>query len=191
MEIQMKGLIIYSSKYGSTREYAEFIAGELGSGKWKVESGKEVTLEAAFRTVPAGEVDKKDIMDADLLALGSPIYAYSVLPDMEKLLKEQSELIASKPCAAFVVCGDTLWNPKAGEGGDKNLRKLTDKMGSEPFAVAVLGGRMRMDELDEVDGPRILAFYERLGRSPDGYDRMSLSAASEFCEEIKLKLGRE
>ena len=81
-----------------------------------------------------------------------------------------------------------MWNPKVGAGGDKNLQKLTRFLPSEPFAVAVLGGRMRMEELDDEDGPRIRAFYKRLGREPTGYDRME--SVDPFVEEIEKYLKR-
>ncbi|UCG39202.1 MAG: hypothetical protein JSV00_02915, partial [bacterium] len=91
----------------------------------------------------------------------------------------------------FVVCGDTLWNPKAGEGGIRNLEKLTRLLPSKPFATAILGGRMRMEELDDEDGPRIRAFYERIGREATGFDRMEEKAALDFVRSIEdfLKLG--
>jgi hypothetical protein len=49
---------------------------------------------------------------------------------------------------------------------------------------------MIMDELDDEDGPRILAFYERIGREPTGYDRMEEKAALAFVEEIQGYLKR-
>jgi menaquinone-dependent protoporphyrinogen oxidase len=164
----MSCIIVYASKYGSTAEYASLIARKLGT-----------------EAVRASEACPEMVSEADCLVLGSPIYAYSVLPEMEVFLHENKEDLAGKPLAAFVVCGDTIWNPKAGEGGNKNLEKLTRLMPTEPFAVAVLGGRMRMDELDEEDGPRIRAFYERIGRSPDGFDRIEEDSALAFVEEIE------
>lgn len=45
-----------------------------------------------------------------------------------------------------------------------------------------------MEELDEVDGPRIRAFYERIGREAIGFDRMELEKAGTFVGEIKKVL---
>jgi len=169
----MTGLIIYASKYGSTGEYAALIAEKLSA-----------------KCIEADEVTSEDIDNADYLVLGSPVYAYSVLPEMEDFLDKHQEILAGKPLAAFVVCGDTLWNPEVEEGGEKNLRKLTDLLPGVPFAVAVLGGRMIMEDLDAEDGPRIRAFYERIGREPAGFDRMDLSAADAFVERIKEALAK-
>jgi len=169
----MTGIVIYATKYGSTEEYALLVAKKLG-------------IEALRASGAASDA----VLGADYIVLGSPIYAYSVLPEMEYFLEEQKGSLTGKPMAAFVVCGDTLWNPKAGEGGNKNLEKLTRLLPAEPFAIAILGGRMLMEELDEEDGPRIRAFYERIGRESTGFDRMELEKVEPFVDKIKRKVER-
>ena len=169
----MKGIIVYASKYGSTAEYATLMAQKLNT-----------------EAVRASEAASEAISGAEFIVLGSPIYSYSVLPEMEEFLEKYQELLTGKPLAAFVVCGDAMWNPKAGEGGNKNLEKLTRFLPSEPLAVAVLGGRMRMEELDEEDGPKIRAFRERIGREPTGYDRMNLGDVDPFVEGIERYMKR-
>ncbi len=164
----MPGIVIYASKYGSTAEYARLMA-------QKLDTEALAAPEAPFRTVSR----------AHYVVLGSPIYGYSILPEMGRFLKDNREVLAQKFMAAFVVCGDTLWNPKAGEGGQKNLEKLTLFLPSKPIATAVLGGRMIMNELDNEDGPRIKAFYERIGREATGFDRMDEDGALDFVDEIK------
>ena len=164
----MKGIIIFASKYGSTAEYASLMAQKLGT-----------------EALRASEATSETVSGADFIVLGSPIYSYSVLPDMEVFLEKNKEVLSEKPLAAFVVCGDSMWNPKAGEGGNKNLVKLTRFLPSEPIAVAVLGGRLRMEELDEEDGPKIRAFRKRTGREHTGYDRMEEGGALDFINEIK------
>ncbi len=167
----MNGIIVFASKYGSTAEYAVKMAEKLGT-----------------EALRASEVPSEAVSGADFIVLGSPIYSYSVLPDMEVFLEKNKEVLAEKPLAAFVVCGDSMWNPKAEEGGNKNLVKLTRFLPSEPIAVAVLGGRLRMEELDEEDGPKIRAFRKRTGREHTGYDRMELESALAFADEIVLRL---
>ena len=167
------GIIVYTSKYGSTAEYAHLIAQKLDT-----------------QALRASEAHPGALLGADCVVLGSPIYAYSVLPEMESFLEENREFLAEKPIAAFVVCGDTLWNPKSEEGGNKNLDKLTRFLPAEPFAVGIFGGRMIMDELDDEDGPRIRAFYKRIGREANGFDRMEFGAVDPFVEEIEKFLKR-
>jgi menaquinone-dependent protoporphyrinogen IX oxidase len=168
----IRDMVIYATKYGSTREYAALIARKLGT-----------------EPLSASEAPFEAVSGADFIVLGSPIYAYSVLPEMEQFLEKNRDILVGKPLAAFVVCGDTSWNPRAGEGGDRNLEKLTRFLPAEPFAVAILGGRMRMEELDDEDGPRIRAFYERIGREATGFDRMEMGSVDPFVEEIKKVLG--
>lgn len=168
----MPTIVIYASKYGSTAQYARLIAEKLDT-----------------EALRASEAPSEAVSGADLVVLGSPIYGYSVLPEIEDFLVGNREILAEKPVGVFVVCGDTLWNPKAGEGGHKNLEKLTKFLPSEPIATAVLGGRMIMDELDNEDGPRIRAFYERIDRDPTGFDRMELENVEPFVEKIKEGLG--
>jgi menaquinone-dependent protoporphyrinogen IX oxidase len=164
----MSGLIIYASKYGSTAQYARLIAEKLDTEALAVSEG---LLTALSRT--------------HVVVLGSPIYGSSVLPDMECFLRENREILAEKALAAFVVCGDTLWNPEAGEGGHRNFEKLTKLLPSKPFAGMVLGGRMRMEELDDEDGPKIRAFYERIGREATGFDRMDTKSLDPFIDRIR------
>jgi len=163
----MPGIVVYATKYRSTHEYASLIAKKLHT-----------------QALRASQAPSEAIFGADFIVLGSPIYAYSVLPEMEKFLEENREVLARKPLAAFVVCGDTMWNPQAGEGGNRNLEKLTRFLTAEPFATAILGGRMRMEELDDVDGPRIRAFYERIGREATGFDRMEMGDVDPFVDRI-------
>jgi menaquinone-dependent protoporphyrinogen oxidase len=171
LKLRGAGLVVFASKYGSTAEYAALIAQKLGT-----------------EPLSASEAPTEAVSEGDFIVLGSPIYAYSVLPEMEEFLEKNRDILVGKPIAAFVVCGDTMWNPKAGEGGNRNLEKLTRFLPSEPFAVAILGGRMRMEELDDEDGPRIRAFYERIGREATGFDRMEMESVDPFVEEIKKVL---
>lgn len=164
----MTGLIIFASKYGSTREYAWALSHELAAPAMSV-----------------GEVSPTELASSDYLVIGSPIYGYSVLPAMAAFLKKIHFILLEKPYAVFVVCGDTAWNSRAGEGGGKNLEKLTRLLPGRSVASGIFGGRLRVDDLDEVDRPRIFDFYARLGREPLGFDSMDLSAVVPFAAEIK------
>jgi menaquinone-dependent protoporphyrinogen IX oxidase len=166
IEVPMSGIVIFATKYGSTAEYATKIAQKLDT-----------------EALRASEATSDMVSGADFVVLGSPIYTFSVLPEMAEFLEQYGQILAGKPLAAFVVCGDARWNPKGGEGENKNLERLTRFLPSVPIAVAVLGGRMRMAELDEEDGPKIRAFRERTGRESTGYDRME--SVDPFTDRIK------
>ncbi len=168
------GTLIYASRYGSTQEYARQIAGALG-----------------FSIVRAQEVGSEHFQgrsESKPVILGSPIYGSSVLPEMVDLLERRASDLVNRIVGAFVVCGDYLWIQKAGEGGSHNLEKLTSLLPEKPAALAVFGGRLMMDELNEEDRIRVLAFYERMGKEPLGFDRMDLSAVTLFVELIRDQL---
>lgn len=170
----VSGLVLYASKYGSTRACAEAVANALGVAAHDVAG-------------PAQAV--RALAGAAWAVLGSPIYGPAVLPAMERFCGRAREVLAARRLAAFVVCGDTVWMPRAGEGGDRNLVKLMRLLPREPFATAVLGGRMAVEELDEADRALILAFYRRLGRSPDGFDRTDPAAIVAFAGRVRAALG--
>jgi menaquinone-dependent protoporphyrinogen IX oxidase len=170
----MTGVVLYASKYGSTRACAQTIATALGV--------------AAFDVAAADEAERA-LAGAAWAVLGSPIYGPAVLPAMERFCERAHAALAARELAAFVVCGDTVWMPRAGEGGERNLGKLTRLLPRAPFATAVLGGRMVIEELDEQDREAILAFYRRLGRSPDGFDRMDAAAAVAFADRVRAAVG--
>ena len=167
------GLVLYASKYGSTRACAEAIADALGVAALDVAVSEQAELALA---------------GAAWAVLGSPIYGPSVLPAMERFCGRAREALAARELAAFVVCGDTVWLPRAGEGGERNLAKLTRLLPRAPFATAVLGGRMVVEELDEQDRALILAFYRRLGRSPDGFDRTDPTELADFADRVRTAL---
>ena len=167
----MSGIVLYASKYGSTRACAEAIAAALRV--------------PALDVAAAGQAEAA-LAGAAWAVLGSPIYGPAVLPAMERFCERARTALAARELAAFVVCGDTVWMPRAGEGGDRNLVKLTRLLPRPPFATAVLGGRMAVEELDDQDREQILAFYRRLGRSPDGFDRTDPEAVAAFVERVLL-----
>jgi menaquinone-dependent protoporphyrinogen IX oxidase len=174
----VSGLVLYASKYGSTRACAETIAVALG---------------VAALDVAAAEKAERALSGAVWVVLGSPIYGPAVLPGMQRFCERTRDALAARELAAFVVCGDTVWLPRAGEGGDRNLDKLIRLLPRAPFATAVLGGRMVIDALDEQDRELIVAFYRRLGRSPDGFDRTDPAAAAAFADRVRAALdgGRD
>ena len=81
----MNGAIFFSSKYGSTEEYAGWIGEATGLPVYSV-------------TDPRG-----DPAEYDFLVLGSPIMHYK--PSIRKWLKRHAGHIRSKPTILFTVSG--------------------------------------------------------------------------------------
>ncbi len=179
---------MFATRYGSTREYARAVAGVLGCPALEIPDGERESP-GDGETGRGGDPELDHLLvSADLLVLGAPIYGPAVLPAMERFCSSRRELLAGRELAAFVVCGDTLWIPRAGEGGQRNLAKLTRLLPHPPSSAAVFGGRMRMEELDGRDRPAIEAFYRRLGKEPSGFDRMDPGAAVAWAEEIRERV---
>jgi menaquinone-dependent protoporphyrinogen IX oxidase len=169
----MKALVVAASRYGSTFQYAGAIADGLKCPLFRLKDEAKPRLE-----------------EVRVVVVGSPIYGPGVLPEMKIWLAEAAADFQGKEVAAFVVCGDTLWLPRAQEGGTGNLAKLVSLLPRPPLATAIFGGRLRMDVLDDGDRLGILSFYRRLGRPATGFDRMNLSDATAFAGVIKDFLNR-
>ena len=80
----MNGVILYKSKYGATRQYADWLADATG-----------------FRLVEAGAVKSEDFASCDAVIFGGGIYASGIagLP----ILKKNMDLLAGKKVLAFCV----------------------------------------------------------------------------------------
>lgn len=79
------GLIIYESKYGATRDYAQWLKQEL-----------------KLHVLAANDTDEADIKNMDFLIIGTPVYAGQFR--IKNWLKKYTKTICSKKIFLFVVC---------------------------------------------------------------------------------------
>ncbi|HEY9000740.1 MAG TPA: flavodoxin domain-containing protein [Mucilaginibacter sp.] len=82
----MKGIVIYKGKYGSTEQYAKWIA------------------EALY--LPVLDIDKQigdSLEEYDMLIIGSPVYFGNLL--LKHWLLKNESLLLTKSIKLFVVCG--------------------------------------------------------------------------------------
>lgn len=89
----MKGIVLYQSKYGATRRYAEWIAAETG-----------------FDCVETGKAKIEDVMQYDTVILGGGVYA-SGIAGLSFLRKNIAQL-RDKKVAVFCV-GASPYEEKA------------------------------------------------------------------------------
>jgi len=82
----MKGLVIYKSKYGATRQYAQWIGADLN-----------------FPVVDSTEVDKEKLKAADVVIIGSSIYLGKAI--IRRWLLVNKNLLVGKKVFLFLVCG--------------------------------------------------------------------------------------
>lgn len=174
-----KALVVYASKYGSTREVAQAIADGLGADI------------AAASTLP-------DIRPYDLVVVGSPIYAGEYLEPILEFIRLNRALLAQRKVAAFITAAADM-ELTLGLTGDEDellftqqdfadgLAKLT---GGEVLAARGFGGRLIPEQLDKRDYNMLSWFYRFLMHEEfKGFDLLDLPAAYRWGETLREMLG--
>ena len=119
----MKGLIVYATSYGTTKQYAEWIAEEVG-----------------VETRSYKEVKDSDLQGADFLIIGSMVLAHRLF--LTKWLTTKEALLQGKTLFIYSVSG--------AKPGDKELEDIFDTLpelllkGAKTYRF---GGKMRFQEL--------------------------------------------
>jgi menaquinone-dependent protoporphyrinogen oxidase len=125
--MQIKVLVAYASKYGSTQEVAEAIAATLR------ESGLVVDLE------PMREV--KALEEYTAVVLGAPLYMLHLHKDARGFLSKHREALTGLPVAIFALGPfhdeEEEWK-EAREQLDKELAKFP---WLTPIAIEIFGGK--------------------------------------------------
>lgn len=121
----MKGIILYTTKYGSTREYAQWIAAATNLPLHRIEDSQDI----AWR-------------DYEVIVLGSPVYASRLL--IRKWLHANKAVLRDRILYLFVVCG-------AQEDEPERRMKYIDRSLPGELKVGTriyfLRGRMEMKKL--------------------------------------------
>lgn len=81
----MKGIVIYKGKYGATRQYAEWIAAELG----------------APVTVPE-KLNSEALADHDFVVIGGSVYVGKW--QIGNWVRQNADLLQNKKLFVFIVC---------------------------------------------------------------------------------------
>jgi len=172
-------VVVYASKYGSTREVAEAIAAGLGAD-----------VVAATDTV---ELDAYT-----LVVLGSPLYSNDFLEGMQRFVKAHHEQLSTKRIAAFVL-GATEMEVNNGLTGDVDEKRYSQEdwakglgrtAGGKLVASRGFGGRMRAAELDHTDRGMLEWVYRYIMHKPlTGFDLLDLEQARAWGESLRVHLG--
>lgn len=118
-------LVAYASKYGSTREVAEFIAATLR------DEGHDVELQ------PAADIRSVDGHDA--VVLGAGIYMGRLHAGARHFLKRLHGTL-DMPFAAFAMGPDSLDEEKVADGRKRLEGALARYPDVRPVALAIFGG---------------------------------------------------
>ncbi|MDX9722598.1 MAG: flavodoxin domain-containing protein [Myxococcota bacterium] len=160
-----KALVLYASKYGSTKELAEVIGEELRAEVFEVAHAPE------------------DFSGYELVVLGSPLYCANYLESMNHFLRNRGKAFAGKAVAAFVL-GATELEIQPGLTGEEDETRYTQDEWAEGLAKRTagrviafrgFGGRMVANQLDLRDRGMLEWFFRYLMRKPlEGFDQIDL-----------------
>lgn len=124
----MKGIIIFKSKYGVTRKYAEWLNSETG-----------------YPAIEIGKVKIKDIADADTIICGGPVLAHSI--PVSKWIKKKWGILKNKKIVLYTTSGTSPRDPE--------LRTIFESSFEPEISGNIKyfpqGGRMIFRELSRLD----------------------------------------
>ena len=174
-----KCLVVYASKYGSTKEVAQAVADGLGA---------EIA-EAA---------DDPDVRPYDFIVLGSPIYGGDYLGSMKEFLHANKPYLAKRKIAAFITAAAN-WERSPGLTGEEDEMLFTQQEYADGLAHLAgggcincrgFGGRLMPEELDEADRGMLEWFYRFLMHEPlQGFDLLDLPSAYRWGEALREIVG--
>ena len=163
----IKTLVIYSSKYGSTRDVARIIS--------------LITGPAIYCTVD--EFKQTDI-DFDFIVIGTPIYKEKIDKSIKKFAEKNREWLKNKPIALFCTCLDK-------NGGLDRITELQNFIGIKAQSLKAIGGRLIVDDLDQEDKEQIKIFLDRVNlpmEDMDFYNQDEIVKYSLKLKSIKEKI---
>jgi menaquinone-dependent protoporphyrinogen oxidase len=174
-----KCLVVFASRYGSTKEVAQAVADGLGADI-------------------ANVLDHPEIEPYDLVVLGSPIYSGTYLPAMQRFLRHNRAVLQEKKVAAFITAAADM-QVQVGLTGDEDERLFTQQdfadglahlSGGHVIATRGFGGRLVVEKLDGPDRAALEWLYHYLMHKPlEGFDLLDPAAAYRWGEDLAVMVG--
>jgi menaquinone-dependent protoporphyrinogen oxidase len=169
--------LIYGTKYGATRDTAQWIKNGIGS---------HVEL------LDVENLNFKDALrDYEYFIVGSGVWIDGVHKSLKDFLSSESARLEGKVAGAFVVCGsqDTT------EGGRRRIQKYLDQihalLGYSPELSEYFGGRVIVEQLTKEDRAALEKFYRTyLKKELQSWDRTDMKKAAAYGSELKELLGK-
>ena len=163
-------LIVYGTRYGAAASTSEEIAKTLRQNSIEV------------KVVNAKKENVKDIVEYDLVIVGSGIQMHRWTSEPEKFLKKFQKQLATKKVALFVCCGSATDKDKPEAAEQARRRYLEEKVAKynlQPAALGLFGGVYNYNTVPwyakkamEMDRPRVAASYKET--EPGIYDTRDL-----------------
>ncbi|CDG64855.1 pyridoxamine 5'-phosphate oxidase-like FMN-binding protein [Methanobacterium sp. MB1] len=145
----IRTLVLYESRYGSTREAARIISLILGPSS----------------CIPVSQFTEKH-RDYDFIIMGAPIYMGKLHSKLQDFIDREKEWLSGKNTVLFCTCLD-------GSEGLQVLREVESDLGGQVMELGVLGGRLEMDRLTEEDFKILKKYLSQVGLPPQGMDLFS------------------
>ena len=162
-----KVALLYATRYGSTKDTAEWIAEGMG---------REVDL-LDIEKISFDETAK----NYDLFIIGSGVWIDGVHKDILRFLEMQKPLLKDKIIASFILCGTTGEDVKGDERIESYFSKFHSSLTKKPPLNEKFGGRLTIEKLNDKDRKMLEVFYERvLKREFVSWDRTEPQKAHQF-----------
>lgn len=169
----LKGLIVYKTKYGSTRQYAQWISDEL-----KFDIADVLTFDSDL------------LEDYDIIIIGSHIFGGKIM--IADWVASREQLLQGKPLYFFTVSGTP---PKNRSLFDLYRESIPDSLQKRAQYFA-FHGKMRYDELDRIDKMTMNMGVLMSRKSSDrdsmrkGYDHVKKKAIFGLVNAVKKNIKK-
>lgn len=157
----MKGVIVYKTKYGSTKQYAEWLKEETG-----------------FKMHSVQEVSDDDLKKADIVVVGS--YVFNRKPKIAPWIKKNWSLLKDKKVILYTTSGSVATDKRL----QKGLAKAFPKKLQNVIKIFPLGGRLLYKNLTWWDHI-LMKMIVMVVRDPETKERMKKDIDNVKKEEIK------
>jgi menaquinone-dependent protoporphyrinogen IX oxidase len=167
----MKGLIIYRSKDGSTKQYAEWLSADTG-----------------FEITESKDVKTTMIQNYDMVLIGCPIHANK--PILANWVKSRWKVLRDKKLIFYTTSGAPSDDPKLQEWYKKTFsEEIREKMNYFPlggrFIVSELKGLMKFLMNFAMKMEKDPKVREEMGRDIDNVKRESINPIIDFIKSVE------
>ncbi len=157
----MKGLIIYSSKYNTTKEYAGWISEKTG-----------------FDMISLTDLKLDQVRDKDMLIIGSPVMAHR--PKLSRWIEKNWKSIMEKKIYLYTTSGTPSNDPGLTKGFHASLPEELHK-GISYFPMS---GRMIYSKLSRMD-KLFMKIGQMMEKDPEVKKKMIMDVDGVDKKEIK------
>ena len=165
-------LLLYGTKYGATRDTAQWIADGLQR--------------------PVELVDIRDSGNPDgygekaRFILGSAVFTEGPMRTMCDYIREHASVLNGRVVATFVVCGSSPDSEKGQARIASYLSQLNAPLRPAPTLSRAFGGRLMVAKLTDEDRDALTRYYAIARQQPlADWDRTDPRIAAQFADQLR------